>query len=51
MLCLKISKNHFLQTYPMDTNEQIRVKLVGLSCLDALNPITVVQNVGDKKSR
>jgi hypothetical protein len=33
----------------MDTIKQIRVKLVGLSCLDALNPITVVQNFEDKK--
>jgi hypothetical protein len=32
----------------MDTNEQIRVKLVGLSCLGAPDSITVVQNFEDE---
>jgi type I restriction enzyme R subunit len=32
---------------PMDTNEQIRAKLVGLSRSDGLEPITVVQNFGE----
>jgi type I site-specific restriction-modification system R (restriction) subunit len=32
---------------PMDTNEQIRSKLVGLSGSVGLDPITVVQNFGE----
>jgi type I restriction enzyme R subunit len=32
---------------PMDLNEQIRAKLVGLSRSGGLDPITVVQNFGD----
>jgi type I restriction enzyme R subunit len=32
---------------PMDLNEQIRAKLVGLSRSGGLDPITVVQNFGE----
>lgn len=44
---LKINECNFPYTYDvMDTNEQIRAKLIGLSRSGGLEPITVTQNIG-----
>src|SRR5215207_3128284 len=44
----KINESNFPYTLdPMDTNEKIRAKLVGLSRTGGLEPITVTQNFGE----
>ncbi len=44
----QISESYFPYTLdPMDTNEKIRAKLVGLSRSGGLEPITVTQNFGE----
>ncbi len=44
----QIREDSFPRTLePVDTNEKIRAKLVGLSNSEGLEPITVIQNFGD----